>query len=63
MKNQETLSCLAPGHSLWSHHRKRSEGSSAGKLHCRVSHFRSLKATHNRRSRYAKSRNHFMFSI
>jgi hypothetical protein len=33
MRNRETPSCLAPGHSLWSHQRKRSEGASAAKLH------------------------------
>jgi hypothetical protein len=28
MRNRETPSCLAPGHNLWSHQRKRSEGAS-----------------------------------
>jgi hypothetical protein len=58
MKNHETPSCLDLGHNLWSHQRKRSEGTSAAKLHFRVSRFRSLEETHNRRSRYQ-----FVFSI
>jgi hypothetical protein len=33
MRNHETPSCLAPGHNLWSHQRKRSEGASTAKLH------------------------------
>jgi hypothetical protein len=37
MQNRETPSCLAPGHSLWSHYRKRSEGASTAKLHFGVS--------------------------
>jgi hypothetical protein len=56
MRNCEEPSCLTPGHSLWSHQRKRIEGASAARLHFRVSRIVSLEVTHNKRSRYAKLR-------
>jgi hypothetical protein len=39
----EALECLAPGHNLWSHQRKRSKGASTAKLHFRVLHFQVWK--------------------